>query len=334
MNRSPTIFYKYRAFNTSTLDSLCHYNLHFAQPGTFNDPLDCSFTLVCDSNLGELRDLFALLFRKRALSELLEALQKAGFRGERAGEHADKKTIRMVENELANIDYNATNPEHSGTKDEVKAWLLTQAIDGELRRHYERGVCCFSKSYSSPVLWSHYGDQHRGLCIGYGTDRIPKPQLQKVVYGKSRDIKTSTLVHAFIYDDCEVKNELDRDILLRKATEWGYEHEWRLIGPQGLQDSPLLLKEITFGLRCPISIKHTLHKALSGREKNVKFYEICAVPGRYVLHRKQAILDDFLPRMAVSVDEMFLPEIDTIDEYQSAEPALPIVHNLIALSSQ
>lgn len=319
MNRRPTIFYKYRAFNTSTLNSLCHDNLHFAQPGTFNDPLDCSFSLDCDSSLGELRDLFALLFRKHALKEVLEAIQKAGFRGEKAVEHADRKTIRMVENELANIDYNATNPEHSGTKDEVKAWLLTQAIDGELRRHYERGVCCFSKSYSSPVLWSHYGDQHRGLCIGYGTDRIPKPQLQEVVYGKSRDIMTSTLVRAFIHDDDEARNELDRNILLRKAKEWGYEREWRLIGPQGLQESPLLLEEITFGLRCPAAIQHAIVSSLSSRQKTVRFYEIYPVHGRYVLRRRTLELDElsvFLPHTAASGIEIFGSDPDTDDSIE------------------
>ena len=319
MIRHPTTFYKYRAFNTSTLNSLCHDTLHFSQPGTFNDPLDCSLSLDCDSSLGELRDLFALLFRKRVLRDVLEALKKAGFRGESADEHADKQTMRMVEDELENIDYHATNPEHSGTKDEIKAWLLTQAIDGELRRHYERGVCCFSKSYSSPVLWSHYGDQHQGLCIGYGTDRVPKPQLQKVVYGKSRDIKTSTLVQAFIHDDCEVRNELDRKILLRKAKEWGYEREWRLIGPQGLQESPLLLKEITFGLRCPVAIQHAIVSSLSSRQKTVKFYEIYPVHGRYVLRRRTLELDELsvsLPHTAASGIEIFGIDTDTDDRIE------------------
>jgi len=316
MSRHPTTFYKYRAFNTATLDSLCYDTLYFAHPGTFNDPLDCCPSLDCDSELGDLHNLFALLFRRRVLGEVQEALKKADVRGERASVHAKRLAQRGVDNELANIAYHATNPEHSGDKEEVEAWLLTHAIEGELRRHYERGICCFSKSYSSPVLWSHYGDQHRGLCIGYGIDRTPKPQLQKVIYGKSRGIKTSALVRAFIHNDCEAQDELDRNVLLQKAGEWRYEHEWRLIGPQGLQDSPLLLKEITFGLRCPPSVKHSVVKALSGRDRSLQYYEVSEVRGQYVLQRTKLDLDElsiFLPHTAVSGIEMFGPYTDTDD---------------------
>ena len=30
-----------------------------------------------------------------------------------------------------------------------------------------RGILCFSKTWSNPVLWSHYADKHRGLCLGF-----------------------------------------------------------------------------------------------------------------------------------------------------------------------
>jgi len=324
MSRNPTTFYRYRAFNAITLDSLCHDTMHFANPGTFNDPLDCSPTLDCDSELGDLRNLYSILFRRRVLSEVHEALKKAGVRGERASTYADRRAQLMVENELANIAYDATNPEHSGTKEEVEAWILTNAIEAELHRYYDRGVCCFSESYASPVLWSHYGDQHRGLCIGYGIDRIPKPQLQKVIYGKSRGIKTSALVRTFIHSDCVTQNELDRDVLLRKAGEWRYEHEWRLIGPQGLQESPLLLKEVTFGLRCATAVKHSVVKALSGRDRTMRFYEVYEVRGQYVLRRKQLDLDEisvFLPHTAVSGIEMFGSDAGTDDVSQPTEQA-------------
>ena len=324
MSRNPTTFYRYRAFNAITLDSLCRDTMHFANPGTFNDPLDCSPTLDCDSELGDLRNLYSILFRRRVLSEVHEALKKAGVRGERASTHADRRVQLMVENEMANIAYNATNPEHSGTKDVVEAWILTDEIETELRRYYDRGVCCFSESYSSPVLWSHYGDQHRGLCIGYGIDRTPKPQLQKVIYGRSRGIKTSALVRTFIHSDCEAQNELDRDVLLRKAGEWRYEHEWRLIGPQGLQESPLLLKEVIFGLRCATAVKHSVVKALLGSDRTIRFYEVYVVRGQYVLRRTQLDLDElsvFLPHSAVSGIEIFGPDAGTDDVPQPTEQA-------------
>jgi len=303
------MFYRFRAFNAHTLDSLCHDTLHFAHPGTFNDPLDCQPTLECDSDLEQLRALLALLVRRRVSAEVLESLRKARLRGEGATRHADKRAQAEAAHQLADIAYHATNPEYSeGKKKKAEERLLTQKIKGELVRHYERGVCCFSTTYSSPVLWGHYGEQHRGLCVGYGTDRAPKPQLQRAVYGGSRIIRTSTLVRAFLQDDRNAKDELDRDVLLRKARGWSYEREWRLVGVQGLHASPLLLKEITFGLRCPLSVKHAVVQSLLGREKPPRFYEIDTEPGRYVLRRRvldKDALSRNLPITAGSNIKMF-----------------------------
>jgi hypothetical protein len=32
------------------------------------------------------------------------------------------------------------------------------------------GVLCFSKHWHNPVLWSHYADKHRGICLGFDID--------------------------------------------------------------------------------------------------------------------------------------------------------------------
>ena len=44
------------------------------------------------------------------------------------------------------------------------------------RRNGTAGVLCFSKSWTNPVVWSHYTDQHRGVCLGFDTaDNLTKP---------------------------------------------------------------------------------------------------------------------------------------------------------------
>lgn len=310
MPKQPATFYRYRTFSTATLDSLCHDTLHFAHPGTFNDPLDCNPTLECDSELEALRELLAFLVQRRVLAEVLASLKQAHLRGENATAHAHKRAQAEAARELANIAYHATNPDYDVEEHEAEAWLLEQEIGRELHRHYETGVCCFSTTYANPLLWSHYGDQHKGLCIGYGLEREPKPQPQKLIYGGNRVIKTSTLIQAFIHKDSQANTLLDRDVLLRKARGWGYEREWRLIGEQGIQDSPLLLKEVTFGLRCATSVMHAVVQALSGRERTVRFYEMYEVRGRYILRRRPLDLAELarsLPRTAASGTEIFGP---------------------------
>lgn len=308
MKRLPGTFYKYRDFSKNTLDSLCYDRLYFAHPGIFNDPLDCNATVECDSSPDELRTLLAVLIRKRVKSEVLDSLSQARVQGAGAAAYAEKRALLEVQSQLAEIAYNATNPEYTVPKDEAEGWELTREIDRELRRYYERGVCCFSTTYASPLLWSHYGDQHRGLCIGYGLDRRPKPQPRRVVYGGSRAVPTSLLTKALVHEDQIAKEELDRDVLLRKARGWGYEKEWRLIGAQGDQDSPLLLKDITFGLRCPSSVVHAVTKALAARISPVRYYQMDEVNGRFILRRREVDIDEldmYMPNTAQSGLEIF-----------------------------
>ena len=33
------------------------------------------------------------------------------------------------------------------------------------------GLLCFSRHWRNPVLWSHYADRHRGICLGFDIDR-------------------------------------------------------------------------------------------------------------------------------------------------------------------
>ena len=308
MKRLRGTFYRYRGFSTNTLDSLCYDRLYFAHPGTFNDPLDCNATIECDSSLDELRTLLSVLIRKRVKSDVLASLGQARIKGDGATAHAEKRALSEAQNQLTNIAYNATNPEYTVSKVEAEGWLLTSEVEREIRRHYERGVCCFSTTYASPLLWSHYGDQHRGLCIGFGLDRKPKPQPRRVVYGGSRSVPTSLLTRALVHEDQMAKEELDRDVLLRKARGWGYEKEWRLIGDQGDQDSPLLLKEVTFGLRCSRSVVHAVTKALAGRISPVRYYRMYEVNGRFILRRSEVNLDELdacMPNTAQSGLEMF-----------------------------
>lgn len=245
-------------------------------------------------------------YRYRGFSA--NTLDQARIKGDGATAHAEKKAISEARNRLANIAHSATDPEYTVSEVTAESWLLTSEVERELRRHYERGVCCFSTTYTSLLLWSHYGDQHRGLCIGFGLDRRPKPQPHRVLYGGSRSVPTSLLTRALVHEDHMAKEELDRDVLLRKARGWGYEKEWRLIGAQGDQDSPLLLKEVTFGLRCPVSVVHAVTKALAGRTSPVRYYQMYEVNGRFILHRSEVNLDELeesMPKTAESGLEIF-----------------------------
>ena len=210
MAKDSKTFYKYRAFNTTTLDALCLDTVYFSSPKSFNDPLDCAPTLECDSPIEDLRKLLSLLVEKRVKSEILANLKNARVKSQSATEYAQKQAFLQAKQKLHKIAYYATDYEMEVEKAESQS--LVNAIEGEINKYYERGVCSFSTSYKNPLLWSHYGDQHKGLCISYGIKREPAPKLEKVIYGGNRSIQTSTLAKAFLNKDKKTQSEIDRDM--------------------------------------------------------------------------------------------------------------------------
>ncbi|MBT7696315.1 MAG: DUF2971 domain-containing protein [Desulfobacterales bacterium] len=310
LDKQPKKIYRYQTIDAITIKSLCHDDLYFANPADFNDPLDCKPTVISDSDQATLSMILSELIKRRVAAETRTALRNARLQGEKAEAHAIRSGEQTARRELVNIAYMATDPEFDVGKEEAECRLLKLEIQREILKQYDRGLCCFSATFKNPLLWSHYADQHRGICIGYGLNRVPKPKLHKVVYGGSRSVKTSLIARALLDNDQEAQLLLDQDVLLRKAPSWRYEREWRLLGERGVQQSSLELVEITFGLRCPNALKHSLVSALESRNRTVKFFEMYKLPGSFKLKRKLVDTDELLtyfPNIAQSAEEDFGP---------------------------
>jgi len=308
----PKKVFRYRGFSSLTVDALVRDELFFSDPRLFNDPLDCQPTVEADSGLEELRELLSELMSRRIFSETISSLRKNKVKEEAASQYASKLAQREAKDKLKSISYYSTDPEYDCSR-EAEIWLLTVEIERELLKRYGKGVCCFSSVYDNPLLWSHYGDQHKGLCIGYSLTRNPEPRLHKVTYGGSRIVPTSLINRAVADGDKEATELLDQYILLRKASPWRYEREWRLLGHRGLQDSPLRMIEITFGLRCSEAVKDSIVSALQNRESTINFYEMHQVRGSFKLKRRSVDTGEMsasYPRVALSGVEMFGPVIE------------------------
>ena len=304
----PRKIYRYQRFSVTTVESLCYDTLHFADPADFNDPLDCQPTVDADSDIDTLRHLLSELVKRRVEAESVAALNKAHLKSKKVDAHAKLLGEQAAHNELVNIAYHATNPDYEVREEDAERCLLTYGIQCELLKQYHRGICCFSAVVDNPLLWSHYGDQHRGLCIGYGINRTPRPRLWKVVYGGSRTVATSLIAKALPENDPEAQESLDRNVLLRKAASWRYEREWRLLGDRGVRDSVLGLKDVTFGMRCPDALMHAVITALESREEEVRFYVMYEVGGNFKLKRRPVDTDEmraFFPKTARSGVEIF-----------------------------
>ena len=123
-------------------------------------------------------------------------------------------------------------------------------------------------------------------------------------------METNLIAKALLENDKKAQESLDHNILLMKAPAWRYEKEWRLFGNQEVQDSVLALKDITFGLRCPVAIVHAVIAALETRDQEIKFYKIYEVRENFKLKRRIVVTCEmrvFLPKTARSGIVIFGP---------------------------
>ena len=65
-------------------------------------------------------------------------------------------------------------------------------------------------------MWSHYGDQHRGICVGYSVPEDAADEVRRVDYGGDRKVWVSQ-VAAMLEGNQVARRKVDDAVLLRKA---------------------------------------------------------------------------------------------------------------------
>ena len=280
----PTRLYKYRDLTARTLDMLVGDKLHFADPSTFNDPLDTRPSVEDDVDNGELGRILRLLIERRTSAEMRTGAKAMKLENPRTRDWIEKHSLRQAEQRIDEIEYGATDPDYDF--ETALRSQLRYCIELELHRGYEQGIVSLAERDDCPLMWSHYGDQHRGICLGYSVPEKSKGAVQRVAYDGDRLVKASD-VGAMLDGDDEARARVDAAIMLRKAESWSYEREWRLIGRRGTEGSPLELEEIIFGMMCKESAKYTIMKALEKRAGAVRFYEMREQRGTFSLRKDE-----------------------------------------------
>lgn len=87
------------------------------------------------------------------------------------------------------------------------------------------GIASFSETWDHPLMWAHYADGFRGICIAYRLRRL----LEELD-------EACTLTRMSYADRPHTLNQVrveDRDVrakalLSQKSVAWNYEREWRL----------------------------------------------------------------------------------------------------------
>lgn len=112
--------------------------------------------------------------------------------------------------------YDLTNPSVRQT------FLQTRQEVGE-----GRAVVCFSSDWCDPVIWAHYSDKHRGLCLGFEIPEIKGDAENDESAYVSYIEKPLCFPAKFLELEDQKRFEVVRTILFTKFKHWEYEHEIR-----------------------------------------------------------------------------------------------------------
>lgn len=132
--------------------TLSNSKLLFNNPTSFNDPYDCYKGLINFDNIPE-------TYRQHIISRF---------------SHILKTSSKVVLEEL-----------NKTPNEEISRMFKDKLFPKEMS---DLGITCFSEDFKNLLMWSHYSDSHKGVCVGFDLRQLytylkgKEPALIKVKY--------------------------------------------------------------------------------------------------------------------------------------------------------
>ena len=162
-----------------------------------------------------------------------------------------------------------------------------------LNRIREVGVFCVTPNRTNELMWAHYADSNRGICVGFHATRGPLAVASPVEYSDVAPMYDRYVVEGF------------RNIFVTKRERWRYEEEYRLVsldvggiearieamrgaehdgdlmrflgrepGPGILPISRDLIASITFGYLCPAQDRQRAAALVRREGLQIELFEV------------------------------------------------------------
>lgn len=123
-------------------------------------------------------------------------------------------------------------------------------------------ICSFTRDLGNLLLWAHYADSFRGICIEVEAESTDTSEVVEVGYSP---------FNVYVSDDYRGdRNRLSRDILSGKNEAWDYEREVRILSNTEYVDVGVKTRAVYFGLRTPEIMKDTIARLLP---RNIPAFE-------------------------------------------------------------
>ena len=241
-------FYKYLRINRNLYNTIINGELFFSNPRVFNDPFDSYPRLKTTKDKKLAHNLFDLL-KKYINSEEEFVKRSNGF--EKL--NTTLNTILKYWNSHMSFDLYTPSNESRDNKlielftfynhDNIYDKLLeldSISLQNKMFQDFlflmidfkNYGILCGSSTPSCPVMWGHYADNHRGVCLEF--ELLDEEGNDSFCF--SKDDNYDIGIVEYTDEPIDILNlplkkvaEIDKKLLTTKSKRWSYENEVRLI---------------------------------------------------------------------------------------------------------
>lgn len=224
----PDYFHKFTSAERA-IEIVENQQLWFSSPKKFNDPFDCNINLI---------DF-----------------------------EPNEDQIKMVINNK--VQRNRQTRREEIKKNKRNAFRIRNQFAEQANEFYQNsGVCCFSEKRDNILLWAHYADNHRGICLKFSKGISEIATMTGRIQYKDKYEKAS------FFND---KGDAVYHLIFTKSKDWIYEKEVRSINilDYGNVDFKAeYLTEIIFGCKTEKSVVSRMKKvAMELNFKHIKFIQ-------------------------------------------------------------
>lgn len=267
----PEFTYKYKIYESS-IEIIQDDIIYIPYPSQLNDPFE-------SVNKFDFTELINRNVREDYVDYLIE---KFHFQIEK--EKLDKKILR--ENLLEKI-----------IPDLVEHYIKHRE-DLYFKDYSNYGILSLTDNYNNILMWSHYADMHKGICLKFNTDKLIKSGLFESGCIVFYDDKYPTLdLLNFVSPVVDVEIKLLILLFFNKHISWKYENEYRIIKIFGHHRDPKQLieqrkvkitsdsiEEVILGSRFPVEKIHEIKSIC--KEKGIPLYQMKNVTSQYNIEKQ------------------------------------------------
>lgn len=314
---SDNLIYKYLSYEDG-IRTLENNSVVLNNPLNYNDPFDC----VIDFNEKDEKRVIELLIEVAFVKEMAKLLNREDLKVKWYQKPIiwfDKTMINFMLKVTKKQRCYTSNPMLSlmakfvlkilgtkGTKasksiEKAKKKFINELLPQLKEMRNKALVSCFSARNDAILMWGHYADKHKGMCIGY---KRPTINFYDVEYTTERAkfplYDLACIVASYIIFDekpqfeSEVMIKRGLKIFLTKSKDWEYEKEVRCLFSltnkhkfEDIGEGKFLYKMpseiVAIYLGCKVSNEQKERVLELAKEKRIKIYQFIESDDKYEL---------------------------------------------------